>query len=86
MGTTCCVPSPFSTTVSGGGVPPIITILANVLNLSMTAGPSPLTGPLLALTSTTNVVNEGRFVMLCVVLETEVEPMIDPFKYECVRR
>ena len=87
MGTTCCVPSPFSTVVSGGGVPPPgSTILGNVLNEPITAGPSPLTGPLLALTSTTNIVNEGRSVMLCVVLETGVEPMIDPFKYEYVRR
>ena len=89
MGTTCCVPSPFSTTVGGGGGSPsggTGTILGNVLNEPMTAGPSPLTGPLLALTSTTNIVNEGRFVMLCVVLETGVEPMIDPFKYECMRR
>ena len=86
METTCCVPSPFSTVVSEGGVTSSGGGTGNVLNEPMTAGPSPLTGPLLALTSTTNIVNEGRPVMLCVVLETGVELMIDPFKYKYVRR
>ena len=81
MVTTSRVPSPFSTTVSREGVSPGgSTILGNVLNEPMTAGPNPLTGPLLALTSTKNLVNEGRFVMLCVVSETDVESMIVPFE------
>ena len=81
MGTTSSVPSPFSTTVTREGVSPgRSNILGNVLNEPMTAGPNPLTGPLLALTSNTNLVNEGRFVMLCVVSETSVESMIVPFE------
>ena len=80
MGTTSRVPSPFSTTDGGGGVPSsTITILGNVLDVLTAAGPNPLTGPLLALTSNTNLVDEGRFVMLCVVLETDVESMTVPF-------